>query len=435
MGLAVAKVTHHDSQDYHGLVDYRKRQEQNEPVTAVVASPDPDFRHRVLQALRRTRWTAEEAVGGAAALARLEAGGCQILMLDRWLPDLDVAELVTVVKNCYPQVEVFVVDSATQMPLVAEEPPLHSHLSVLLRILQDLRESAAPACSDPEQGAEVTSAPPADPARKPPVREAIPSTSLQVESLPGMIGSSLPMQRVYRLSRLVAPRSTTVLVAGETGTGKELVALAIHQLGSRQKQPFITVNCAAIPETLLEAELFGYARGAFTGAFQSHLGRIHSAHGGTLFLDEVGELPLSMQAKLLRFLQEGEVQRLGSHDVVRVDVRVIAASNADLLRRVSEGAFREDLFYRLSVFPIHLAPLRSRREDILGLGTFFLKGFCEEARSPYRTISREAGELLLEHPWPGNVRELKHVVERAFILSGDEKEILPEHISLQPRAK
>lgn len=141
-----------------------------------------------------------------------------------------------------------------------------------------------------------------------------------------------------------------------------------------------------------------------------------------------------MQAKLLRFLQEGEVQRLGSHDVVRVDVRVIAASNADLPRRVSEGVFREDLFYRLSVFPVHLAPLRSRPEDILVLGAFFLDGFCEESRSPHRTISREAGELLLEYPWPGNVRELKHVIERAFILSGDELEILPEHISLPTTA-
>src|ERR1700743_2595794 len=173
-----------------------------------------------------------------------------------------------------------------------------------------------------------------------------------------MIGSSRAMEQVYRLVQMVAARDTTVLVTGETGTGKELVAGAVHALSKRAKHPFVVVNCAAIPESLLEAELFGHARGAFTGAVQSRLGRIHVAQGGTLFLDEVGELPLSMQAKLLRFLQSGEVQRLGSSDVFQVDVRVIAATNATLLERVAAGTFRQDLYYRLAVFPIHLPPLR-----------------------------------------------------------------------------
>jgi transcriptional regulator with GAF, ATPase, and Fis domain len=255
--------------------------------------------------------------------------------------------------------------------------------------------------------------------------------SQAVEPLPGMMGESKAMQAVYRLSRLVSPRSTTVLVTGETGTGKELVARAIHLLSPRQGQPFVTVNCAAIPEALLESELFGYARGAFTGAFQSRMGRIQSAHGGTLFLDEVGELPLSMQAKLLRFLQEGEVQRLGGPDVVRVDVRVIAATNAELSKRVAEKAFREDLYYRLSVFPIDLVPLRERPEDILPLGRHFLEAFCAESGLPAKTISSSAGSLLVRHTWPGNVRELRHVMERAFILSENSTEILTEHIRLQ----
>ncbi len=431
MGLAATKLP---QRDYQRVPSSLGRQDNEELVSTVIASPDPEFRRRVLDVLRSTRWVAEEAVGGAAALDRLEAGRCEVLMLDRWLPDLDVTELMSIVKTRYPQVEVFVVDSESGMPLLAEEPPLHSHLSGLLRILQSLRE-AATAGESPAPAEERGPEPQPGSGRKPAAREAIVSALPQVEPLPGMIGSSLPMQRVYRLARLVAPRSTTVLVAGETGTGKELVARAIHQLGLRQKQPFITVNCAAIPESLLEAELFGYARGAFTGAFQSRLGRIHSAHGGTLFLDEVGELPLSMQAKLLRFLQEGEVQRLGSHDVVKVDVRVISASNADLQRRVSEGAFREDLFYRLAVFPIDLAPLRTHPEDILLLAHCFLNEFCEEANSLTKSISREAGDALTEYHWPGNVRELRHVIERAFILSGDEPDITPDDIILQHRPK
>ncbi|MGH9434859.1 MAG: sigma-54 interaction domain-containing protein, partial [Terriglobia bacterium] len=260
-----------------------------------------------------------------------------------------------------------------------------------------------------------------------------PRTAIEpaVDPLPGMIGVSHAMRNVYRMSRLVALRSTSVLLTGETGTGKELVAKAIHVLSARQKQPFITVNCAAIPEPLLEAELFGYARGAFTGAFQSRMGRIHAAHGGTLFLDEVGELPLSMQAKLLRFLQEGEVQRLGGQDVIRVDVRVIAATNAHLTKLVAEKAFREDLYYRVAAFPIDLIPLRDRQDDIPPLGNHFLQSFCHEANIPSKTVSGEAGKLLGKHAWPGNVRELRHVMERAFILSEDAHTILPEHVSLQ----
>ena len=190
-----------------------------------------------------------------------------------------------------------------------------------------------------------------------------PAAPDNIEPLPGMLGHSPSLRQVYRLTRLVAPRLTTVLVTGETGTGKELVARAVHALSPRRERPFVVINCAAIPEPLLEAELFGYNRGAFTGAIQSRAGRIQMAHGGTLLLDEVGDLPLSMQAKLLRFLQEGEVQRLGSSDTLHVDARVTAATNADLARLVKEGRLRDDLYYRLAVFPIEIDPLRSRRED------------------------------------------------------------------------
>jgi transcriptional regulator with GAF, ATPase, and Fis domain len=245
-----------------------------------------------------------------------------------------------------------------------------------------------------------------------------------------MLGSSAAMRRVYRLARLVVSRDTTVCLVGETGTGKELVARAIHELGPRSQNPFVVINCPAIPETLLEAELFGHVRGAFTGAFQSRLGRLQAAHGGTLLLDEVGELPLSLQAKILRFLQEGEVQRLGSTDVFRVDVRVIAATNADLGRLAEGGRFREDLYYRLAVFPIELAPLHARREDILPLAEHFLKVLCVEAGVTTRRISPAVAESLKGYAWPGNVRELKHRIERAFILSEASVELRPEHFSL-----
>jgi transcriptional regulator with GAF, ATPase, and Fis domain len=208
------------------------------------------------------------------------------------------------------------------------------------------------------------------------------------------------------------------------------MARAIHNLGPRARQPFVIVNCAAIPETLLESELFGYSRGAFTGAFQSRLGRIHAAHSGTLFLDEVGALPVGMQGKLLRFLQEGEVQRLGSPDVFRVDVRVIAATNVDLARAMAEARFNDALYYRLYVFPIQLAPLRERRDDILPLATHFLESLCREATVPCKSIAFEAARVLEAYAWPGNVRELKHIVERAFILSESGSVIRSEHIDL-----
>src|SRR6202041_276217 len=213
-----------------------------------------------------------------------------------------------------------------------------------------------------------------------------PATPPNCLPLPGMIGTSRRMQKLYRLARLVAPRDTAVLIVGATGTGKELVARGIHDSSRRSRGPFIVVNCAAIPESLLEAELFGFTRGAFTGAFQTRLGRIHAAHGGTLLLDEVGELPLSMQAKLLRFVQEGEVQRLGSPDLFRVDVRLIAATNANLLQRVKDKQFREDLYYRLHVFPVELPALRDRAEDILPLAERFLWLLCREAGSAPKEI-------------------------------------------------
>jgi transcriptional regulator with GAF, ATPase, and Fis domain len=224
---------------------------------------------------------------------------------------------------------------------------------------------------------------------------------------------------------MVAVRDTTVLITGESGTGKDLVAKEIHLLSSRKKQPLVVVNCAAIPESLLEAELFGYTKGSFTGAVQSRIGRIHAAHGGTLFLDEIGDMPLSLQSKILRFLEQGEVQRLGGNDNLKVDVRVIAATNADLSKLVKEQQFREDLYYRLAVFPIHVPPLRDRIGDLDELTSAFVARF-----DPRLSITREALRVLEQHRWQGNVRELRNVVERACIFAESVRQITPEHILL-----
>jgi transcriptional regulator with GAF, ATPase, and Fis domain len=214
-------------------------------------------------------------------------------------------------------------------------------------------------------------------------------------------------------------------VTGESGTGKDLLAQEIHLISPRRNQPFVVVNCSAIPEPLLEAELFGYTKGSFTGALQARIGRIHAAHGGTLFLDEIGDMPLSLQSKILRFLEQGEVQRLGGNDNLKVDVRVVAATNADLKSLIAKQLFREDLCYRLSVFPIHLPPLRERMGDLEELARAFVAKF-----SPGTMLSRTALQILAQHSWPGNVRELRNAMERAAILAGIEREIKPEHIVL-----
>ena len=383
--------------------------------SAVVASANKEFRERILKRLGSRSWTVEEALGGAEALSLVEEGAFKALFLDRWLPDLDVSELVDIIKARHPQVQVLVVGSEVEERRLVERLSPRKDLPLDFPDAQESREC--------ETGAEGLR-------ERPGGTAGIVTEVKGEEPLPGMMGSSRAMQRAYRLARLVIPRDTTVLIMGETGTGKELMARAIHNLGPRARQPFVIVNCAAIPETLLESELFGYSRGAFTGAFQSRLGRIHSAHGGTLFLDEVGGLPLGMQGKILRFLQEGEVQRLGSPDVFRVDVRVIAATNVDLARAMAEGRFNDALYYRLCVFPIELAPLRERREDILPLAAHFLDSFCREAAVPCKSIAFEVARALEAYSWPGNVRELQHIIERAFILSEDMPVLRSEYMSL-----
>jgi transcriptional regulator with GAF, ATPase, and Fis domain len=233
-----------------------------------------------------------------------------------------------------------------------------------------------------------------------------------------IIGSSHAIERTIEVIRLVGMRRATVLITGETGTGKEVVARALHLASPRAHLPMVAVNCNALPENLIEAELFGHVKGAFTGAIQQRMGRFEQAHRGTLFLDEVGDLPLDLQTKLLRVLQEREFQRIGSSETVQVDVRLIAATNVNLAEHVRRGRFREDLYYRLNVVPISMPPLRERPEDIPLLARHFLEKICRVEEIPEPELAQETLEHLQTRPWPGNVRQLENAVEMAVALSG-----------------
>ncbi len=240
-----------------------------------------------------------------------------------------------------------------------------------------------------------------------------------------LVGQSPAMQDVARMVKLVAGRRCTVLITGETGTGKEMVARAIHMASDRARKPWVALNCSAIPEHLLEAELFGHSRGAFTGAVNDRAGRFEEADGGTLFLDEIGDMPFELQAKLLRVLQEREVQRLGTSRTIKVNVRVIAASNLDLLERVKSKQFREDLYYRLNVVPLQIAALRERPDDIALLARHFVDKVCRMEGIPVKQIYNETLEALACYDWPGNVRQLENAVERAVVISGDREFLIP----------
>jgi two-component system NtrC family response regulator len=244
-----------------------------------------------------------------------------------------------------------------------------------------------------------------------------------------MLGASPSMQAVFAAVRKVAVTDAPVLVIGESGTGKELVARAVHRLGARSKGPFVAINCGAIPENLLESELFGHEKGAFTGAHMQRKGRIETAHGGTLFLDEIGDLPLPLQVKLLRFLQERRIERVGGRQEIAVDARVVAATNADLRQAMRDGRFREDLYYRIGVVVIAVPPLRDRNDDVLVLAAAFLQQYAAETHKRTGGFSREALAALQAHTWPGNVRELENRVKRAVVMA-ESPRILPADLEL-----
>ena len=253
-------------------------------------------------------------------------------------------------------------------------------------------------------------------------------------SLPGVLGESAAMREVFRTTRQVAPSCACVLIVGETGTGKELIARAIHDLSPRSTGPYIRVNCGALTESLLESELFGHVKGSFTGAVDNRTGRFEAAHTGSIFLDEINSTSPKLQVKLLRVLQEGEFERVGDNNTKKVDTRIVAATNRDLLDEIDSGRFREDLYYRLNVVPIYLPPLREHRDDVEPLVTYFLKRYGEQNKREMRKVHVDAMRRLREHDWPGNVRELQNYVERAVIL-GTGPELLVEHLPPQLRGE
>jgi len=414
--------------------------------TVVLASADAGLRQRLRASLTGLRWQVREAAGGAEAMAQLEDSRSEALLVDSWLPDLEVGEFASVIRMLYPTMELLRVDGGVDG---GARSPRRNELLHALREAQDapsvpLNDTAAWASAP-------ASVPVASSVARVPVRTFVETTEVRSDSrqegrrevgsdvwqgaqqtqqpvaaLPEMVGASEPMRELARLIRLVAPRSTTVLIEGETGTGKEVVARALHRLSARAGKPFAVLNCAAIPEALLEAELFGHTRGAFTGAVQSRTGRIEAAHGGTLFLDEIGEMPMALQAKMLRFLECGELQRVGDNETMRVDVRVIAATHQPLEQRSEERAFRLDLYHRLAVFPVEVPALRTRMEDLSLLAEHFLEQMGQEM--PRKRLTAAAQAKLQEYSWPGNVRELMHVLERGAILAEDRMEIGVEEI-------
>jgi len=380
----------------------------------VLASADAGLRERLRSSLSGMRWEVYEAAGGAEAIARLDDVRPEALLIDNWLPDLEVSEFAGQIRALYPAVELMRMDGGVDGRV---RSPRRNEL------LHALREAQSTPANDTAAWNAAPVTVPSGPRIVVSEQRHVPEA---VGMLPEMIGASEAMRELARLIGLVAPRSTTVLIEGETGSGKEVVAKAIHRLSERVNKPFVVLNCAAIPESLLEAELFGHTRGAFTGAVHSRTGRIEAAHGGTLFLDEIGEMPLALQAKMLRFLECGELQRVGDNETMRVDVRVIAATHQPLEKRSEEGAFRLDLYHRLAVFPVEVPALRERMEDLELLAEHVLAVMGQ--RMPRKRINAAAMARLREHSWPGNVRELMHVLERAAILVGDSMEIGAEEI-------
>ena len=371
--------------------------------TVLVADDEIGVRESVGRVLRHEGFRVIPAEDGDAALAALRQGGVDLLLADLRMPGLDGLELLRAAKLLTPEVEVVV---------------LSGHGTVQEAVAA-MKEGAYDFLTKPFERAQLVRT----------VRQALEHRALllknrnlqrRLDELVGageIIGESPAIRQVLALVSQVAPTAATVLIQGESGTGKELVARALHEGSPRSGRPFIRVNCAALPETLLESELFGYERGAFTGAAARKEGRFELADGGTLLLDEAGDLTAATQAKLLRVLQEGEFERLGATKTVKVDVRLVAATNQNLALLVKERRFREDLYYRLNVITIEIPPLRERGEDILLLAGHFLRVHAAKNRRDIDGFTEAALLRLRAYPWPGNVRELEHAVERAVILT------------------
>jgi DNA-binding NtrC family response regulator len=375
-------------------------------VRILLAEDRSSLRQALAETLRRAGYEVEEAAEGRSAAELVEAGGFDLGLYDLKMPVLSGLELLKSTRARWPLVPVVLLTAYGSVELAVEamkagaadflsKPVDAEHL---LLVVQRALEAS----------------------RRERVHEAQTADLVRSPAFQEILGTSPALLEAQALAERIAPTDTTCLLLGETGTGKELFARAIHRASPRARQPFVAVNCAAIPATLLENELFGHEKGAYTGAHETRAGRFEVAHRGTIFLDEIGEMTPDLQAKLLRVLEEKAFNRVGGTALVRVDVRVLCATNRDLSRMVGAKEFRQDLYYRLSAFPIRIPPLRERPQDIPVLAAHFLGHFGREMGRPDLTLTPQALKHLVSQPWPGNVRELMNRIERASILAGPE---------------
>jgi len=387
-------------------------------VRVLVVDDDPVACDLLREVLSKEKYEVEVAGGGQEAVERGKEQPFDVVLVDVRMPDLDGLVVLRSLKVVNPETIVIMMTAFGSIETAIEA----------------IKEGAYDYVSKPFKLEEI----------KLTIRRALEQRRLLRENLrfrqelrekyrfENIVGSSEKMLEVYKVIARVAPTRSTVLIQGESGTGKELIAKAIHYNSPRADRPFVAIDCGALAEGLLESELFGHVKGAFTGALASKKGLFEEAHGGTCFLDEVGDIGLGMQAKLLRVLQEHEIKRVGGVENIKVDVRIIAATNKDLEKLVQEGRFRDDLFYRLSVVTIPLPPLRERREDIPLLAYSFLRKYADQNDRPVSQVSSEAMALLEKYTWPGNVRELEHKIERAVALTTNPV-LLPEDLPLKLR--
>ena len=386
-------------------------------MSSILVVDDKDtVRQMLSKTLQSEGYEVDMAEDGAIALEKAKEKQYDLILTDLKLPKKDGLEVLSTMKDLDPDVAVIVmtaygtIESAVQAMKMGAfdfltKPFDTDHLSMLIKRALETRRMMAENIL---------------------LREEL----AQNLGFTEIVGKCEKMKEVSKLISKVASSDTTVLLYGESGTGKELFARAIHRLSPRREGPYVTINCAAIPRELLENELFGSERGAYTGAYARKMGKFEIAESGTIFLDEVGDLDIALQAKLLRVLQEKCFERLGGTKSISVDVRLIAATNSDLKKNIEKKTFREDLYYRFSVFPITIPPLRERSEDIIELANYFVRKYCKEMKKSIKSLSREATSLMDKYHWPGNVRELENTIERAIILC-EGKKILPEHLAVR----
>ena len=388
--------------------------ETTNPETILIVDDEAPLREGIVSYLTQEGYSLQQASSGEEALALVRETPFDILITDLKLPGIEGTTVLQEALALYPELIGIIVTG----------------YGTIEGAVQAMKIGAYDYISKPFQLMEVSLL----------VRQALERRRLRQENaylktqlkekyrFENIIGNSKPMQEIFQLVETIAGTNSTVLVTGETGTGKELVARAIHFNSLRKDQKIVSINCGAIPETLLESELFGHVKGAFTGAHQTRIGRFEQAHKGTIFLDEIGTMSPSLQVKLLRVLQEREFERVGGMETIRVDVRIIAATSANLKEMVERNEFRSDLYYRLNVIPVHLPALRDRREDIPLLSRHFIKKYCQGSNLEVKTVAQEAMKMLMNYSWPGNIRQLENAIERGVALVGPRNIILPSDL-------